>query len=64
MKAMLLLMAVSVVSLTGCEINRVGKFAGIDIQAKADDGGDHHHESDDGQGFCPYGQAKKGHCRH
>ncbi|UTV99904.1 hypothetical protein KDW99_01770 [Marinomonas rhizomae] len=60
MRATLLIIAVSFVSLTGCEINRVGgKFAGIDIEAKNDDA---HRESGKAGAFCPPGQAKKGAC--
>jgi len=60
MRATLLIIAVSLVSLTGCEINRVGgKFAGIDIEAKSDEG---HKDKGSSGKFCPPGQAKKGGC--
>ena len=60
MRATLLIIAVSLVSLTGCEINRVGgKFAGIDIEAKSDGV---HKDSGKTGSFCPPGQAKKGAC--
>ena len=60
MKAVFFMMAISLVSLTGCEINRVGgKLAGIDIEAKSD--GVHKNSGKTGS-FCPPGQAKKGAC--
>ncbi|MGO2233446.1 hypothetical protein B6N13_00310 [Marinomonas sp. UCMA 3892] len=60
MRATLLIIAVSLVSLTGCEINRVGgKFAGIDIEAKSEGA---HQDGGKNGAFCPPGQAKKGSC--
>ncbi|MGO2510691.1 hypothetical protein [Marinomonas polaris] len=62
MRAAFFMMAISLVSLTGCEINRVGgKFAGIDIEAKSDDGHKSKNNNKSGR-FCTPGQAKKGSC--
>ena len=60
MRATLLIIAVSLMSLAGCEINRVGgKIAGVDIEAKSDEG---HKDKGSSGKFCPPGQAKKGGC--
>jgi hypothetical protein len=60
MRTALLVMVFSLVSLTGCEINRVGgRLAGFDIEAKSDAG---QKESGKSGKFCPPGQAKKGSC--
>lgn len=55
-------MVISLVSLTGYEINRVGgKFAGMDIEAKNSDSHSSKSNKESGS-FCPPGQAKKGNC--
>ncbi|MBU1294970.1 MAG: hypothetical protein KJ609_21280 [Gammaproteobacteria bacterium] len=62
MRAAFFIMVISLVSLTGCEINRVGgKFAGMDIEAKNSDSHSSKSNKESGS-FCPPGQAKKGNC--
>ncbi len=59
---MFLLVVVTMLTLSGCELTRVeGKIDDVSIKASRD--GRYEHDTNGGS-FCPPGQAKKGNCYH